>query len=76
MTRLKNLWIELEVLIVEHFNFEELKLIVILISFRMIIFFKHILYDTLLPCFQSHLACYSQVQKKKRSLPRLQFASL
>ena len=55
-------------------SIEELKLIVKLISFRLIVF---IWFISLLPCFQSHLACYSQVQKiKTESLPRLQKASL
>ena len=63
--RPKKLWIVQKVLNVEHFNFEELKLIVKLISFRLI-FFKLIFFKIrYYPVFSRTQPVYGQVQKKR-----------
>ena len=64
--RPKKLWIVQKVLNVEHFNFEELKLIVKLISFRLI-FFKLIFLRFVITLFSVALSLFTAKCKKKRN---------
>ena len=62
--RPKKLWIVQKVLNVEHFNFEELKLIVKLISFRLI-FLKLIFFRFVITLFSVALSLFTAKCKKR-----------
>ena len=66
--RPKKLWIVQKVLNVEHFNFEELKLIVKLISFRLIFFKLNFFQIRYYPVFSRTQPVYGQVQKKNETV--------
>lgn len=65
--RPKKLWIVQKVLNVEHFNFEELKLIVKLISFRLI-FFKLIFLRFVITLFSVALSLFTAKCKKNETV--------